>query len=707
MGILVLLSWQSSLWMVSALGPEYVPMAPSTALMMLLLGSSIFAQRHWPSATVSRLLALVAALGVFVYGLMALVQFPFAFELPLERWLAPVNASLGDIPLGRMSPLTAASFTTSALAVLLMMPSRGRFMPFRQVSATLALGIFLMSLLVMLSYGLGAPILYDGRTIPMALSTAILFVLLGCASMAAAGPGTWLFAIFKPGRISASSSSFFRSSLGPIAVILIFAVAIGATGFFYLEHQLTGGRKKAQEELAAIAKLKALQITAWHNERLADARIILDNAMAQEHVRQFLSGSTPDQARADLMSWFESLRNNSEYTLVALYDHQGSARMWVPAALPALDPEDREALQAASRAEEVVETDLHLHQGENGARGPEVHYNFLVPIRAKAGSAELADGVLLLQVNVDKFLYPLMDSWPTPSRTGETVLVRREGDEVVFLNELRHSPKAPLTLRLPLDAPGKLPAAEAVKGRKGVIEGMDYRGVPVLAAIREVPGTPWFMVAKEDQEEIYAPLRERAITTGIIVLISILLAGMGVGLFWRQRDNQWLHEQLASEQERQALADRIVSLHNQANDIILLLDPDWRILEANQRALQAYGYSSEELLGLSVRELRAREGRADFDRHLPQSGETGEPFYETVHQRKDGSIFPVEVSISGVEIGGQGYRTVRPSSATSASARGQRRPGARMRPAWSGCSGYRSTAHPMSRSCWTTPWRRP
>ena len=47
-------------------------------------------------------------------------------------------------------------------------------------------------------------------------------------------------------------------------------------------------------------------------------------------------------------------------------------------------------------------------------------------------------GVVVLRTDAQKLLLPMLQTWPTPSPTAETVLVRRDGDEVVFLNELRY-----------------------------------------------------------------------------------------------------------------------------------------------------------------------------------------------------------------------------------------------------------------------------
>ena len=126
---------------------------------------------------------------------------------------------------------------------------------------------------------------------------------------------------------------------------------------------------------------------------------------------------------------------------------------------------------------------------------------------------------MLLRINPRDFLYPLIEKWPVPSKTGETLLVRREGDEVVYLNDLLHQPGAALTLRRSI-RDLQLPAAMGTRGYFGVTEGVDYRGVTVLAAVRAVPGSPWILVAKQDKTEIYAPLHQQAWAVSATMLRS-------------------------------------------------------------------------------------------------------------------------------------------------------------------------------------------
>ncbi len=194
----------------------------------------------------------------------------------------------------------------------------------------------------------------------------------------------------------------------------------------------------------------------------------------------------------------------------------------------------------------------------------------------------------LLKIDPERFLFPLIQTWPTPSRSAETLLVRREGDEVVFLNELRHQRNTALRLRFPLARAG-LPAARAVLGYEGVLYGVDYRGVSVLAATRHVPDSPWYLVAKMDTEEALAPLRRR--TRFIATIFGLLAAALiaGIMFLWSRQEAQAHRQQLEAELERRAILGHFGYPSRFANDIILLLDATGKIIEANDRAVDITG----------------------------------------------------------------------------------------------------------------------
>ena len=124
-----------------------------------------------------------------------------------------------------------------------------------------------------------------------------------------------------------------------------------------------------------------------------------------------------------------------------------------------------------------------------------VHLDLLIPLKNPSDSNIF--GILVLRIDPHKVLYPLLKSWPVVSKTAETLLFHREGDEIVYLNELRHSGNPNLIVRMPVTSE-KLAAAMALRGIQETTDAIDYRGDLVIAAMNKVPESPWYLVAKID-----------------------------------------------------------------------------------------------------------------------------------------------------------------------------------------------------------------
>ncbi len=98
-------------------------------------------------------------------------------------------------------------------------------------------------------------------------------------------------------------------------------------------------------------------------------------------------------------------------------------------------------------------------------------------------------------------------------------------------------------------------------------------------------------------------------------------------------------EQARAEQALLESAMEFRTLFDNTNDAILITDLKGRILEANQVACERLGYSLDELLFKMMPEIDS------LGCHAPRPGQPGGRFlFETVHVRKDGSEYPVEIS---------------------------------------------------------------
>ena len=365
-----------------------------------------------------------------------------------------------------------------------------------------------------------------------------------------------------------------------IAIFVAFTVLISSAGYVFYRSQEGHIKRRSFDQLAAIADLKVHEIATWHRERLADGRAIFAaNPFVANHLELARKGSPGDNAKQTILRWMAVMIENYGYESILLLRPDGSLLFSPSRDSETLDPLEQTLVAGAVAARDVVFSDLYRTSASR-----EIRLSLAVPILAQRGEAQPA-GVLLLRIDPHQYLYPLIQSWPTPSKSAESLLVRRDGDEVVFLNELRHRRDSALAFRLPLSQPD-LPAAKAALGEEGVLEGTDYRGVPVLAALRRIPDTPWSIVAKVDQDEIYGPIKTRGRYTLALVALLIVGAGLGVGLLWREqlaRYQQRLNTQIARQAE---LLHEVLSA---SPDHVLMLDKAGRVTYPSHGAPEAMG----------------------------------------------------------------------------------------------------------------------
>ncbi len=99
----------------------------------------------------------------------------------------------------------------------------------------------------------------------------------------------------------------------------------------------------------------------------------------------------------------------------------------------------------------------------------------------------------------------------------------------------------------------------------------------------------------------------------------------------------------------------LCNLTQYANDLIILLDDSFRFLETSEGVINFYGYTREELVGMHATELRAPETKPLFDEQIKPVYLKDMVVYETVHQRKDGTRFPVEISLRAINLEGKRF----------------------------------------------------
>ena len=159
--------------------------------------------------------------------------------------------------------------------------------------------------------------------------------------------------------------------------------------------------------------------------------------------------------------------------------------------------------------------------------------------------------------------------------------------------DMRFSTNAALGLRVPMESNLQRPAVMALHGMEGIVEGADYRGLPVLAALRKISGTPWFMVAKVDQEEIFAPLRQQTLMDMSLVGVLMLATLLVFVLLWREQKLKFFQWELAErkrmEEAVRALSSRQEAILEAVPDIVAEVDVNKVYTWMNPAGLNFFG----------------------------------------------------------------------------------------------------------------------
>jgi two-component system, cell cycle sensor histidine kinase and response regulator CckA len=82
---------------------------------------------------------------------------------------------------------------------------------------------------------------------------------------------------------------------------------------------------------------------------------------------------------------------------------------------------------------------------------------------------------------------------------------------------------------------------------------------------------------------------------------------------------------------------------------------DGRVMDANEHACKSLGYSLDELRGMYVFDFDLAFPREKWHDNLQKQRESGSLTFETIHQRKDGARFPVEITANLLEYKGSEF----------------------------------------------------
>jgi len=423
-----------------------------------------------------------------------------------------------------------------------------------------------------------------------------------------------------------------------IAAFLLLSVVLAVLGYVFYQFEKEKVIRAQYQTLAAIDEIKVTDIRKWREDRVAEAYRVA----RKPEIVELMSQTNRDARWQGQLDAFlrQEAAGRRQVTAILLDSHLN--RLTSTGTVTELSDASRKTADSVFSTGQPAFSDFY--------REPDgvVYVEVAVPVRDVRNNIQ---AVLMARQDANLSIFAIVRYWPTSSASAESYLVRREGAKVLFLSDVRFHHGAALALSFPLTSID-ISSVQAALGTRGIFRGRDYRGVRVVSDLQPVPDSDWLILSEIDEAEVLAVVHGHATEVSLIVLLSILLCGAVVALFYRKRQAKMLKGLVEAEREKAEAFRHMQDAEEQKREILrtaidgfLLLDTEGKILEVNEAFCGMVGWTAAELSGRRIADLEAMESQEETAAHIRHILMVGRDRFETQLLRKDGTAIDVDVVV--------------------------------------------------------------
>ncbi|MBK7632399.1 MAG: PAS domain S-box protein [Ignavibacteriales bacterium] len=379
------------------------------------------------------------------------------------------------------------------------------------------------------------------------------------------------------------------SKLNIFLIVLLSSIVILLVAFFYYKTETKGIIKDKHEFLKAVTDLKLEQLSAWKKGRTADAKFFATIGKFIKYTDYLKTNKNTSEAKEYFSKTLSQFTAEGYDESIVITDTSGKKLFSLDNELKQFDVQRLAEIKKCLYKDSVTYGNFYFNNDSK-----DVRLNIISIIKDNSG---IPIGAFIQIINPNKSLIPIVQKFPSTSKTAETLLFKIENDSIIYINELRHKKNSALNLKISLSRID-IVAVKGVSGQSGIIEGKDYRGVDVLAELQPIPGTEWYMVSKIDKEELYSELFYRAGVISIIVFISILLIALTALFIYKQKQSRIYKNLFLKQKELAETQEEYRTALYSIGDGVITTDTLGAIKQMNLVAERLTGWSEKEAKGL-------------------------------------------------------------------------------------------------------------
>lgn len=372
---------------------------------------------------------------------------------------------------------------------------------------------------------------------------------------------------------------------------VIIALAAGVGGHFRYASERADVHARAAMDLQNVLTILRDDLVQWRLERLGDGQVLAGDVRLAASVAALIDGRDSPEATHAVRTRLADYGGYRQYDQLLVVDRDGREILQEPASGSSLPEALRPGVAAIIAGGDPGFLDFY-RDGQDGG----VHLALVVP---------MAPGAVVLRIDPDAFLHPLLARPPVSARVIETVLLRRDGPDVLVLSDASVHSRAASWLRVPMSRTGDL-VVRAASGHVGLTDAYDLSGRWSIGATLPVPDAPWFLASRIEFDELDHQARQ---SLGPI-LLSVGLVGVSAWLavmvvvFWQKARHHGREAALEAarahaEGERARAAAVLHALLNTSSTVVYQMCEIDGVLtptEVSENIERVTGYTARETL---------------------------------------------------------------------------------------------------------------
>lgn len=419
---------------------------------------------------------------------------------------------------------------------------------------------------------------------------------------------------------------------------LAVTILISILGYLIYNDRKNAIEDELYRHVATIKEIKLAQIDKEQLQRKKSISSFLLLPEIKNDLKTLFTKRTSPELLNSISKWSNEIKNDFEFVSMNIFNKKADLLFSTDSTKSIYDHFLKHELVVLLQKDSSALSNLYL------AENKKLLQAIITPIRID----NVIVGYLWTEISFFEYLHPIISYTKQETEDVEYILLKKQSDLGFILRDVKENDEFKIRT-IPISKEDKNELESFIKG-KDFFKDAKFKGSKIFASVNEIPGTDWRLLAKINQEKVAESTKNAAMLISVISFLLIVLSASITYAIWKRSRLHFLTRTFALRKEKDALTERYTSLTKYANDMILSIDKNGKILEANQKAFDTYGYPKEELLNMDLLDL-SYDRKKDVEVIFTSIHNREGILFETNHKRKNGTMISVEISAKLIKQG--------------------------------------------------------